>query len=819
MKRQSLSIGIAVSTLALAGVALTPPAWAADDPMTVSISRTDSVGSPVYAGEQITSRITVQRVSDDSFTAFPRSSSMQGVAVKDTSRPCRWSPLGDKNAKNCDFGVHVITADDVDKGSFTPTVTFDATRDRDGNDVIKAGITASAEAIPVARSITAKLERTDQLGNTVDVGDRLTFRLTYTNSSRANVTAFPRSSNLSDMYVKGEEKSCRWANLKPKQEAHCDFGYHVITEKDMQAGTFTPEVVLEATKERAGTTVLNKGEKLTTDTVTVNHKPHPSESVQDIVIGQPRVLAGPGTAGYACQRIPALTTAPNGWLLAAWDGRPDGCRDAPQPNSIISRISKDGGKSWSTIKTIAQGTQGPGQVGYSDPSFVVDRETNKVFAFMVKSFDQGIAGSHAGIDPTDRNVIHTVVVTSEDNGETWSEPRVITADITPNPQGVAFRFAASGEGIQLKYGPKKGRLIQQYTIKELPSGVWKAMSVYSDDHGATWKAGTPGGEFMDENKVVELSDGTLLMNSRTSNGALTRRLTMISRDQGESWQDLTTTDLIDPRNNASIIRACPSAPEGSAAAKVLLFSNTKTERGRHDGHIRVSTDDGKTWSDGKLFQAGAMQYSTLTPLPEAGHYGLFYEKGNPIDMAYMEIDLNWLGLDPNLCSVPETDSTDPVDTADTGTQTDPTETSDQGAQTDPVDTADTGSQTDPADTADMGTQTDPVDAGDKETPTDPVGKDDNATQTDPVDANNKGTQTDPVDTNNKGTQTDPTDKDDKGTQTDPVVTDTKPGVTPAPQAKAAPARAGQLAKTGVSAALWAVAAAGLIGSGALMRRR
>ena len=42
-----------------------------------------------------------------------------------------------------------------------------------------------------------------------------------------------------------------------------------------------------------------------------------------------------------------------------------------------------------------------------------------------------------------------------------------------------------------------------------------AVSVYSDDHGATWKPGEPTEGSADENKVVELSDGRLLLNSRT----------------------------------------------------------------------------------------------------------------------------------------------------------------------------------------------------------------------------------------------------------------------------------------------------------------
>ncbi len=203
-------------------------------------------------------------------------------------------------------------------------------------------------------------------------------------------------------------------------------------------------------------------------------------------------LASPGLAGFNCHRIPALTTATNGWIIAAWDGRPDNCQDAPQANSIIYRISKDGGKSWTPIQTALAGTPGAAKVGYSDPSFVVDRTTGTIFMFSVKSYDAGLFQSHLGTDSTARNILHAHVVESHDNGETWVNPRTITDQVSAGYEGAWFtRFASSGEGIQLRYGTHAGRLIQQYAVANSGSTSLMAVSVYSDDHGATWKPGTP----------------------------------------------------------------------------------------------------------------------------------------------------------------------------------------------------------------------------------------------------------------------------------------------------------------------------------------
>ena len=179
-------------------------------------------------------------------------------------------------------------------------------------------------------------------------------------------------------------------------------------------------------------------------------------------------------------RIPAITTAPNGDLLVAYDERPkdngNQGSDAPNPNHIVQLRSTDGGKTWSAPTYIHRGTETGQKVGYSDPSYVVDHQTGTIFNFHVKSYDQGWGGSKAGTDPEDRNVIHAEVSSSTDNGWTWTH-RTITADITKDNPWVS-RFAASGQGIQIHHGAHAGRLVQQYTIKTADGAV-QAVSVYS----------------------------------------------------------------------------------------------------------------------------------------------------------------------------------------------------------------------------------------------------------------------------------------------------------------------------------------------------
>jgi len=533
-----------------------------------------------------------------------------------------------------------------------------------------AATASASEATPAPITVTAT--RTDKLGDKVYVGDTLTYTFTYTNQTDGALTVFPKESNLSGVLTTGAP-NCRWHNLSAHTTKQCTSATHTVTEADLAAGSFTPTSAWAATRDRNGNDVIAGGISANAEAVTVlpgsrAPEPDPVETPKDYAIGEVARLASPGVAGFKCHRIPALTTATNGWIIAAWDGRPETCQDAPQANSIVYRISKDGGKSWTPIQTALAGTPGANKVGFSDPSFVVDRTTGTIFLFSVKSFDAGLFQSHLGTDPTARNILHAHVVESHDNGQTWVNPRTITDQVTAGYEGQWFtRFASSGEGIQLRYGAHAGRLIQQYAVANSGSTSLMAVSVYSDDHGVTWKPGTPSEGSADENKVVELSDGRLLLNSRTQ-GTAGQRLEAISYDGGQTWGPFRHNwDLTDPRNNASIIRAYPNAPQGSARARVLLFSNADSSSARANGTIRVSYDDGFTWNEGKVFESGDMAYSTLHALSD-GTWGLLYETGGYKNIDFMRVDAAYLGLtDPGEDVTPTPEPTPSVDPQPTPT--------------------------------------------------------------------------------------------------------------------------------------------------------
>ena len=57
--------------------------------------------------------------------------------------------------------------------------------------------------------------------------------------------------------------------------------------------------------------------------------------------------------------------------------------------------------------------------------------------------------------------------------------------------------------------------------------------------------------------------------------------------------------------------------------------------------VRVSYDEGLTWTEGKTIYPGASAYSSLTVLKN-GDIGLFFEKDEYQENAFVSFSLQWL---------------------------------------------------------------------------------------------------------------------------------------------------------------------------------
>ena len=159
----------------------------------------------------------------------------------------------------------------------------------------------------------------------------------------------------------------------------------------------------------------------------------------------------------------------------------------------------------------------------------------------------------------------------------------------------------------------------------------------SNDHGKSWyfidTAIIPG----DESKINELSDGSWMINSRVNDSGI--RYVHTSSTNGQSWETKADSVLIDPGCNASIIRYT-SIADGYDKNR-LLFSNAKMVKDRKNMTVRISYDEGLTWSEGKTIYAGESAYSSLTILKN-GDIGLFFEKDDYTQNAFVSFSLDWL---------------------------------------------------------------------------------------------------------------------------------------------------------------------------------
>lgn len=643
----------AFAALALGGAALTLPGATAaavattDGLMDITITQTGGNANGIYAvGDVLTYDIALTNTTGEAHSYDLASTNLSGQVAR-----CKWRNIASQETKTDCAGLasHTVTAQDIAAGGFTPTISYTVkgvnytgTALNPTPEVVSGDKTVVKSAVRVESVTVSPVKETYAVGETITVTPRI--RSTWDETINVSVTG----SNF------GVTNQCNWRNLAAGSGAvyNCQPVSYQITAQDAAAGAWAPSLTVKAVKASDQSdlqTTTFSGDPLQIASPFPAAQPGTAPSVDDTAaasMSDPTALVT--TTSTDNYRIPAITVATNGDLLASYDERPkdNGNQggDSPNPNHIVQRRSTDNGKTWQDPTYIHQGVETGAKEGYSDPSYIVDYTTGTIFNFHVKSFDAGWPTSVAGTDTSARNVIQAEVSTSTDNGYTWSH-RVITPEVDAGI-GAKARFAASGQGIQIKNGAHAGRLVQQFAIKTTTNAI-QAVSVYSDDHGATWQVGTPVGSGMDENKVVELSDGSLLMNSRDSSNSGFRKLAL-SVDGGQTWSDVVLDrNLPDSTNNGQIIRAYPNAEPTDPRSAVLLFTNAPGS-GRTNGTISLSCDNGASWVARKVFNPAFTGYSTIAVQAD-GTIGLLSEDNGYGGIFYRNFSMAWVG---NHCTQP-----------------------------------------------------------------------------------------------------------------------------------------------------------------------
>ncbi len=331
-----------------------------------------------------------------------------------------------------------------------------------------------------------------------------------------------------------------------------------------------------------------------------------------------------GTEGYHTFRIPSLLVTPRGALLAFCEGRKKGRGDSGDIDVVLKR-SSDGGRTWSRLQVVADG--GGNTVG--NPYPVVERATGVIWLLLTHNRgDDSEREIRAGTSKGTRSVW---LMKSGDDGVTWSRP----ADITKAVKDPKWTWYATGPGVGIQL--RSGRLVVPCDHTEARTMVNRSHIVYSDDRGATWKRGGVLGEKTNECQVVERGDTTLLLNMRSYHGKY-RRAIATSKDGGLSWSPVTLDDaLVEPICQASLVRY----PGGKAGEKALVLFSNPASRKRERLTVRISPDEGATWSAGRVLHAGPAAYSCLA-VTKDGTAACLYERGRK--SPYERITLARFGL-------------------------------------------------------------------------------------------------------------------------------------------------------------------------------
>lgn len=268
----------------------------------------------------------------------------------------------------------------------------------------------------------------------------------------------------------------------------------------------------------------------------------------------------------------------------------------PLGGRISYVTSDDDGRTWSAPQTLYDGPNDD-----RDPSLVQLPSGRLLCNFFTLKRSEDPAQPFVGLG--------TWTVTSDDLGQTWSEPvRIAENHYCSSP----VRVLSSGRLILGLYGE---------TAKSASGAV-----IYSDDQGETWSEVVEidnGGVRLDaETDIIELKDGTLYAALRPLMAYAT------SRDQGQTWTI-----------------AKPMGFEGHCPYFLRTQDDVILLAHRLPGtSLHYSVDEAQTWSENVLVDECIGAYPSLVTLRDGSVLMVYYEEGTGSDIRAKRLSVSRSGV-------------------------------------------------------------------------------------------------------------------------------------------------------------------------------
>jgi sialidase-1 len=338
-------------------------------------------------------------------------------------------------------------------------------------------------------------------------------------------------------------------------------------------------------------------------------------------------------------RIPSITVAEPGIVLAFANRRLDTCADAAGEVHIIGRRSPGVSQGWEPIVELCAAPGWHAAIG----TVITDTENGAILLPYHRG-RRNISDEPDREEKVSRGGDYLAI--SKDNGRTWDHQRMT---VEPNGAGCCGSTHGASPGITLQHGRKKGRLIAPARYATRPDEELETLqkhhyncTIYSDDGGRTWQTGGPLQVGTGEGCLVELSDGTIYYNSRAYFMDGKRRIAR-SYDGGETFEDFAVDEnLVEPKGGCNAGMA--SVPVRLSAGRDLILLSNPAHNERRQLTVWLSPDGGRTWPVSKIVHAGPAAYSSLA-VSDDGTIFILYENGekSPYEkISLARFSLRWL---------------------------------------------------------------------------------------------------------------------------------------------------------------------------------